>query len=170
MAARVPGTVQRALVSLPLIAMLAACSAGTTGSPGASPGGPATSGGPAGSPAASPGVTARLIGRIMTPGAVDAIYPAPLLPTVVVRDVGPAGAAAIAAALRAAGLDGSASFAPGVPGDFGTTIFAVNLDGAVVTTRLVLGSGLPGRPGGGSPAPGVAAASDLVSRLQDPTE
>src|SRR5512140_2113975 len=118
MAARVPGTVQRALVSLPLIAMLAACSAGTTGSPGASPGGPATSRGPAGSPAASPGVTARLIlritseggfvgpaaglaaipqvsvyadGRIMTPGAVDAIYPAPLLPTVVVREVGPAG-------------------------------------------------------------------------------
>ena len=199
MAVRVPGALPRGLLSFVVIPVLMACSAGPSGSPGASQGASsAPSGGPSASPAGSPGETARLIlritseggfvgpaanlnavpqvsvyadGRIMTPGAVDTIYPAPLLPVVAVRDVGAAGAAAIGAAIRAAGLDGSASFAPGVPGDFGTTIFAVNVDGAVVTTRLVLGTGLPGRPGGGgSLDPGLAAAGDLVSRLQDPAE
>lgn len=197
MAVGVHGALPRALLCLVAIPMLVACAGPGVTPPGSPEASPAASDGPAPSPAGSAGASARLIlritseggfvgpaaglaalpqvsvyadGRIMTPGAVDAIYPAPLLPSVAVRDVGAAGAGAIIAAIRAAGLDGTASFAPGVPGDFGTTVFAVNLDGAVVTTRLVLGTGLPGRPGTGSPEPGIAAAGDLVARLQDLTE
>lgn len=129
--------------------------------------------GPAANLAALPQVTVLADGRILTPGAVDAIYPGPLLLPVVVRNVGPSGAAAIVAAIRAAGLDkpGADGSGGGIPGDTGTTVFLVNVDGTPVTNRLVLGGGLPGRPGGGgSPAPGAAAAADLLSRLTDPNE
>jgi hypothetical protein len=155
-------------------------SAGSTGSPTASQAANAqlilrvtTEGGfigPAANLNAIPEVSVYADGRIMTPGAVDAIYPTPLLPVVAVRDVGAGGATAIIAAIRAAGLDHASSAAPGIPGDTGTSVFAVNVDGAVVTSRIVLGGGLPGRPGVGSPDPAAAAASDLLARLQDPNE
>jgi len=172
-------------------------SPGSSGTPSGSPAPSSVRSDPIGSPAASPVARAELIlrvtteggfvgpaanlnaipelsvyadGRIMTPGAVDAIYPAPLLPAVAIRDVGAQGATAIIAAIRAAGLDKPASGGPGTPGDFGTTVFAVNVDGSVVTSRLVLGGGAPGRPGLESPDPAVAAASDLLARLQDPNE
>lgn len=126
--------------------------------------------GPAANLNAIPAVSVYADGRIMTPGAVDAMYPAPLLPAVAVRDVGPAGAAAIVAAIRSAGLDKPINAQPGTPGDFGTTIFAVNVDGTVVTNRVVIGGGLPGRPGVESPDPAVAGAADLLARLEDPNE
>jgi hypothetical protein len=127
--------------------------------------------GPAAGLTAVPEVSVYADGRILSPGATDAIYPPPLLPAVAVRTVGSAGASAIIAAIRAAGLDHPSSAGPGIPGDFGTTIFAVNLGGAVVTTRIALGGGGPGRPGGGaSQNPDAAAASDLLARLDDPNE
>jgi hypothetical protein len=113
-------------------------------------------------------------GRILTPGAVDSIAPAPLLPTVDVRDTGPTGAAAILAAIRNAGLDRPATGGPGVPGDAGTDTFSVTIDGQTTDTRLSGGApgvGGPGGPGlGGSADPGRAAAFDLLNRLLDPAQ
>lgn len=183
-----------------MLALLAACgpAAAPTGSPPVSPGGsplgspgasPATANlilritseggfiGPAANLAAVPQVSVYADGRILTPGPVDTMFPGPLLLPVAVRDVGPDGAARIVAAIRAAGLDRPSSPAPGgVPGDLGTTIFAVSLDAATVTTRLVLSGGgpgvpgLPGGAGGGSPDPAVAAAKALLDRLTDPSD
>ena len=42
-----------------------------------------------------PTVSVYADGRILTPGAVDAIYPGPRLPPVSIKDVGPAGAAVL---------------------------------------------------------------------------
>ena len=112
-------------------------------------------------------------GRILTPGAVDAIAPAPLLPTLDVRDTGPAGAAAILAAIKLAGLDKPSTAGPGIPGDSGTDIFAITIDGQTIETRLAGGGpgvGGPGGPGlGGSADPGKAAAFDLLGQLTDPS-
>ena len=181
-----------------LVGLLAACNGASSPTPAAA--GPSST--PGGAPSPSPLAGAQLVlrvtteggfigpaanlasvpelsvyadGRIMTPGAVDAIYPGPLLPAVAVRDVGPAGAAAIIAAIRAAGLDKVQANGPGgVPGDTGTSVFVVDLDGTPITTRLVLsgGPGGPGIPGagGGSSDPQVTAARDLVTRLGDLSE
>jgi hypothetical protein len=198
MPVRAPRLFTRALASLALVPLLIACTSGPNGSPHGSAG-PTSSptGSQAPSPAASPAAAASLIlritseggfigpaanlaalpqvsvysdGRIMGAAPIDAMFPGPLLPVVAVRDVGASGEAAIVAAIRAAGLDGSGSFGPGVPGDTGTTIFSVKVDGAVVVTRMALGGGLPGRPGAGNPDPAAAAAADLLNRLTDPTE
>jgi hypothetical protein len=125
--------------------------------------------GPAANLNAIPQVSVYADGRIMTPGPIDAIYPGPLLPPVAIKNVGAAGAEAIVAAIRAAGLDKQVD-GGGVAADTGTTVFAVNVDGSVVTSRLFLGGGLPGRPGIGSPDPAVVAASELLNRLTDPAE
>jgi hypothetical protein len=198
MPVRAPRALAHALTSLAVVPLLVACATGPNASPGASASASSDpSQSPAASPVGSPAAAATLVlriaseggfigpaanlaalplvsvysdGRIMTAGPVDATYPAPLLPIVAIRDVGESGAAAITAAIRSAGLDGSGSFGPGIPGDTGTTIFSVNVDGAVVTTRIALGSGLPGRPGVGKPDPGAAAAGDLLTRLEDPAE
>jgi hypothetical protein len=130
---------------------------------------------PAATLAALPAVAVYADGRILTPGASPAIAPGRLVPLVVVRNVGPTGAAAILDAIKRAGLDKPAIGGPGVPGDAGTTIFTVVVDGTTTTTRLVAGGGPPGpgRPGtSGSPGaePGRAAAFDLLHRLLDPAE
>ncbi len=121
--------------------------------------------------AALPTVTVYADGRILTP-AVVAADPPPLVAAIDVRDVGPAGATAILAAIKDAGLDRPSSAAPGIPGDFGTNVFTVVVDGATTTTRFAGGGqpgpGLPGRSGGGDPAGQAALA--LLSRLLDPTE
>jgi hypothetical protein len=122
--------------------------------------------------ASVPTVSVYADGRILTPGPVDAIYPGPLLPPVAIKDVGPAGAQAIIAAIRAAGLD-KQGLGGGVGNpDAATTVFAVNVDGTTITTRFHLGGGPggPGLPGAASPDPGVAAAGDLLNRLTDPSE
>jgi hypothetical protein len=129
--------------------------------------------GPAASLAAIPEVSVYADGRIMSPAPIDSLFPAPLLPAVAIRDVGPDGAATIIAAIRDAGLDHASQgdAGGGIPGDLGTTVFAVNVDGSLVTTRLVLSGGGPGIPGGlASPAPEAAAAKSLLDRLTDPTE
>jgi hypothetical protein len=174
-------------------AMLAACSTG----PGPSPtGAPPTGVPPTGQPtqasvqvllrvtseggfinpsanlASVPTVSVYADGRILTPGAVDAVYPGPLLPPVQIKDVGAAGAQAIVAAIRSAGLDkAGAGGGIGNP-DAATTVFAVNVDGTTVTTRFHLGGGPggPGLPGAASPDPSVAAAGDLLNRLTDQAE
>ncbi len=131
-------------------------------------------------------------GRILTPAPQDAIAPGPLLPTVDVRSVGSAGATAIAAAIHAAGLDVPATAGPGVPGDSGTDVFTVTIDGQTTETRLSgngPGIGEPGGPviggvgSGRSMDPsaagaGASAGSDaeraaafaLLARLLDPGE
>jgi len=128
--------------------------------------------GPAAHLASVPEVSVYADGRILTPGAVDAIYPGPLLPTVEVRDVGTVGAQAIVAAIRTAGLDvGRSGTGGGVAADMATTVFTVTLDGSPAINRLILGGGPPGVGGvGRSQDPLVAGALDLLSRLSDPSE
>jgi hypothetical protein len=132
--------------------------------------------GPSANLAALPEVTVLTDGRILVPGAVDSVYPGPLVLPVQVRNVGPSGAAAILAAMQVAGLDkagaGTGAGGGGIPGDTGTTVFLANVHGTQVTNRLVLGGGTVGHPGGGagSPDPQVADASDLLSRLMDASE
>lgn len=113
-------------------------------------------------------------GRILTPGPVAALAPDPLLPTMDDRDTGAKGATAILVAIQQAGLDRPATGGPGVPGDSGTTIFSVTIDGETIETRLAGGGpgvGGPGGPGvGGSADPGRAAVFDLLARLVDPSE
>lgn len=111
-------------------------------------------------------------GRILTPGPVDAVYPGPLVQPVAAKDVGPTGAQAIVAAIKAAGIDKQgAGGGIGNP-DAPTTVFTVTIDGSTVVSRFHLGGG-PGGPGGpsvGSPDPVVTAAGDLLNRLTDPNE
>jgi hypothetical protein len=127
---------------------------------------------PAATLAALPTVAVYADGRIFVPGPVDSIAPAGLLAPLVVRDVGQAGAAAILAAIEQAGLDKPATGGPGIPGDSGTNVFAVVVDGQTTTTRLA-GGGPPGPNGPGakgSADPGRAAAFALLERLLDPAE
>ncbi len=164
-------------------------SAGPSSGPVASPG----SSGPAGSPGAAdpnalvlrvsyegglvapdsrrtqvPAVSVYADGRIMTAGAVPAIYPGPLLTTLVYRSVGPDGAANILAAAEAAGLTGKdATYPSGPVEDLPSTVITVVHDG----TKTVTTFGTLGGPAGPSLAPGdsagqvEAAAADLVGRL-----
>jgi hypothetical protein len=125
---------------------------------------------PAATLAALPTVAVYTDGRILTPGPVDAIYPGPLLAPVVVRNVGPSGAAAILAAIKQVGLDTPATAGPGIPGDSGTNVFAAVVDGKTTTSRFA--GAQPGHPGG-SAASGAdegAAALALLDRLLDPGE
>jgi hypothetical protein len=110
-------------------------------------------------------------GRILTPGAVDAIFPGPLLSPVDVRNVGPDGATAILAAIQAAGLDKAIAAGPGIPGDSGSDTFSVTIDGQTIENRLAGGGPATGGHGaGGSVEPGRAAAFALLDRLLDPAE
>ena len=124
---------------------------------------------PAATLAALPLAAVYADGRIMTPGPVDAIYPGPLMAPVSVRDIGTAGAAAILAAIRQAALDQPAASGPGIPGDAGTNVFTVVVDG-VTTTSQFAGS-QPGRPGPvASGDEERVAALALLDRLLDPTD
>lgn len=124
---------------------------------------------PAASLAALPIVAVYADGRILTPGPVDAIYPGPLLAPVSVRDVGPSGAAAILAAIRQVGLDHPAASGPGIPGDAGSNVFTVVVDGATTTSRFA--GSQPGRPGPvASGDEERVAALALLDRLLDPTD
>ena len=126
---------------------------------------------PASTLAALPTVVVYTDGRIVTPGAAASIAPAPLVSPVDVRDVGPAGAAAILAAIKQAGLDRPATGGPGIPGDSGTNVFTVIVNGATTTTRLAGGGPPgPGKPGGASGDPERTAALELLNRLLDPAE
>ncbi len=164
-------------------------SVGPSSGPVASPGSP----GPAGSPGAAgpnalvlrvsyegglvapdsrrtqvPAVSVYADGRIMTAGAVPAIYPGPLMTTLVYRSVGPDGAANILAAAEAAGLTGKdATYPSGPVEDLPSTVITVVHDG----TKTVTTFGSLGGPAGPSISPGDSAgrveagAADLVGRL-----
>jgi hypothetical protein len=128
--------------------------------------------GPSANLAALPMVSVYADGRILTPGPIDAIYPGPLLAPVSIKDVGPAGVAAILAAIHEAGLDkAGAGGGIGNP-DAATTVIAVTIDGTTTTSRFHFGGGPggPGLPGLASPDPAVAAADAFVARLTDPAE
>ena len=175
----------RLSLALALTLALAACSTVSpspsgTPAPSASPSGGAalmlrvtSEGGfinPTSTLAALPTVTVYADGRIFMAGSPSAENPSPLVWPVSVRSVGAGGAAAILAAIQAAGLDKASTADPGVPGDSGVNVFAVVVDGATVTTRFAgNGPGGPGLPGGGE-NPERTAALDLLGRLLDPAE
>ncbi len=115
-------------------------------------------------------------GRIYTPDAPVGDTQ-PLVPPVDVRDVGPAGVAAIRAAITSAGLDQEEPRGGGIAADTGTTVFTALVDGDTVVNRFVAAG--PGGPGphapGGSVVPGASsdpatAAFALLTRLTDPAE
>ncbi len=124
--------------------------------------------GPAATIASQPLISVYADGRILTPGAIDAIYPGPFSLTFVERDLGAAGAAAITAAITAAGLDKPQTGGGGVVADAGSTVFAVMTDGVTTTSRFAGSAGGPGRPASGDPE--ATAANDLLARLTDPGE
>jgi len=138
----------------------------------------ATEGGfinPTASIAALPQVFVDTAGRIFTP-VTAANGSSSVIPALEVRDTGPGGAAAILAAMRAAGLD--TEKVGGVAADTGSTVFTAVIDGEMVLSRFAApGPGRPGQPGGSSDpgassapeAPGAAAFA-LLSRLVDPAE
>jgi hypothetical protein len=126
---------------------------------------------PASTLAALPTVTVYADGRIFMAAAPTTDNPNPLVYPVSVRSVGTDGAAAIQAAIHAAGLDTTSSADPGIPGDSGVNVFDVVAGGATVTTRFA-GNGPGGGPGlpGASGNPERAAALDLLGRLLDPSD
>lgn len=187
----------RLIPILAVIGLLAgACtSAGSTPdvSPSSPPSTPAASPSPGGSPVASapdalilrvtyeggllapnarraeiPFLSVFADGRIMTAGAVPAIYPGPLMPTVVFRSVGSDGAVNILAAAAAAGLTGPDATYPSAPmPDAPSTVITVVHDGRqTVSTLGFFGATTDGGPAASDPANQVvAAASSLVARL-----
>ena len=193
---RTATTQAAAVAGLGLAIVLAACQAASTATPGSTGSGsqppsgtpsptPATENsplllrvtseggftGPSANLATVPSVSVYADGRILTPGAVDAIYPGPLVPPVSGRSVGAAGAANILAAIHAAGLDvAGGSHEPGNP-DMGTTVITVIIDGTPVVSRFTgLGGGPPGPHPDASGSPNTGAVLDLLNRLQDPAE
>ena len=136
-------------------------------------------------PAASIGALPQVVvdgdGRIFLP-APPPDGSQPMVPPVRVRHTGPAGAAAILEAVRAAGLDTEGS--GGVAADTGSTVFTAVIDGQTIVSRFAAGGpggpgapggpGVPGGPSGSTPpgdsaAPGAAAFA-LLTRLTDPAE
>lgn len=118
---------------------------------------------------ALPEVVVYTDGRIFTPAPIPAIYPGFLVQRIAVRSVGAAGAAAIADAIRAAGLDKPTPNAPGIIADTGTTVVTVELGGETQITHFAGFGGAPGRPGP-SADPAAQAARALLDRLEDSTD
>jgi hypothetical protein len=126
--------------------------------------------GPTATLATLPAVVVYTDGRIFTPAPQDAIYPGALLPALQVRDVGPAGAAAIAAAIRDVHLDSPAPSNNPVGADIGTTVITAVLDGVTTTARFPGLGGEPGRPNAGGGSQVAAKAKALLDRLDDPSD
>jgi hypothetical protein len=125
---------------------------------------------PAATIATEPAVSVYADGRVLTPGAIDAIYPGPFPLTYIERDLGPTAATAIIAAIEAAGLDKPQTGGGGVVADTGMTAFAVTVDGVTTTSRFAGSAGGPGRPVGAGVDPEATAASELLARLLDSTD
>jgi hypothetical protein len=111
-------------------------------------------------------------GRIITEGATPAVYPGPLLPSLVVRNVGASVAAAILKAAVDAGLAGAdATYPPAPPPDAPMTVITVIHDGQRTVSTFGLLSPYSFQPGaGGSPlGPATerirAASAALIARL-----
>ena len=126
---------------------------------------------PSASLGAVPAVVVDTDGRIYTPAVAAGGSAAPLVAAVDVRDVGPAGAARILEAIRAAGLDHEGA-GGGIVGDSGSSVFTVVLGGNTIVSRFGQAGG-PGRPGGGGPGASgdpTAMAFDLLTMLTDPSQ
>ncbi len=107
-------------------------------------------------------------GRIVTQGAVPAIYPGPLVPPLVYRSVGPDGAKAILKAAEDAGLTGEDAVYPGGPvADAPQTVITVVHEGGQTVSRFnALGIGPSPDPSSSDPAVRTeAAAMALLGRL-----
>ena len=125
---------------------------------------------PASTLGAVPTVEVLVDGRILTPAEDAGNGSSRLVAQLEVRDVGASGVTAILAAIQQAGLDKPATGSPGIPGDSGTTVFTVVINGETTTTRLAAG-GAPGPGGPGKSAdPGRTAAFALLDRLVDTTD
>ena len=116
-----------------------------------------------------PFVSVYADGRIMSAGAVPAIFPGPLMTTVVVRSVGPDGAAAILKAAADAGLTGPDTTYPGnsPPIDMPSTVVTVVHDGQRTASTFGYLPPTPASPvvPGGSAGQVEAATSALLGRL-----
>ncbi len=129
---------------------------------------------PAATIAAPPQLVVDTDGRIFTPASPPDGAVTPLVPGIVVRDVGSPGAAQILDAIRAAGLDREES-GGGIIADAGSTVFTVVIDGHTIVSRFAPVGGQPGLPGGtggpvasGGVEPGASAFA-LLARLTDPS-
>jgi hypothetical protein len=168
--------------------VVAACTTGVGSSPG---GGGSPSPAPSASPAAAsdlvlraayeggfiapigrrsaiPIVSVYADGRIVTEGAVPAIYPGPLVAPLVYRSVGPDGAKAILEAAVDAGLAGEDAVYPGGPvADAPQTVITVVHDGTQTVSRFdALGIGPSPDPSSSDPTTRTqAAAMALLDRL-----
>ena len=177
-----------------LALILVACSAGAAGSPGPSgstgptPGGP-TATGPlpsdeigAGLLASvtqvggliSPELTAERLtqiavyrdGRVIQPGAVDAIFPGPLLPVLLQTNVSAAGVQAVLDLARQDGLDDKdQAWLTGIGADMPDTIITVVVNGKAITGRFAsLGASGPALTDPAEIA-ARAKATDFLSHL-----
>lgn len=106
-------------------------------------------------------------GRIMTTGLTPAIYPGPLLPTIVVRTVGTVGAAGVLKAAAAAGLTGAdGSYGPGPMPDAAQTVITVVHDGRQTVSTFTSLEPSQVQPGTGVTDDRVlTAAAQLLGRL-----
>jgi hypothetical protein len=106
-------------------------------------------------------------GRILSEGMTPAIYPGPLVPSIVVRSVGPAGAAGILKAAAAAGLTGAdGTYGPGPALDAATTVITVVHDGGQTVSRFSSLEPRQIQPGAGAADDPVPAATvQLLGRL-----
>jgi hypothetical protein len=106
-------------------------------------------------------------GRILSEGVTPAIYPGPLVPSIVFRTVGAAGAARILKAAADAGLTGAdGSYGPGPNPDAASTVITVYHDGD--QTVSTFSSLQPRQIQPGTPVTGDnvgSAASQLLGRL-----
>ena len=113
-----------------------------------------------------PSVSAYADGTIITEGLAPAIYPGALVPALVYRSVGPAGATGILDAATTAGLTGAdGSYGPGPVPDGPTTVITVIKDGHQTVSRFSSLAPTQIQPGGASTDPVPSAADQLLGRL-----
>jgi hypothetical protein len=113
-----------------------------------------------------PIVSVYVDGRIMSEGVTPAIYPGPLLPSIVFRSVGADGAAAILKAAVDAGLTGSdGTYGPAPMPDAATTVIMVIHGGRQTVSRFGSLQPQPGGSDSNGPGSQVQAAATLLGRL-----
>lgn len=106
-------------------------------------------------------------GRILSGGVTPAIYPGPLVPSIVVRSVGPAGVAGILQAAADAGLTGAdGTYGPGPAVDAAQTVITVVHDGRQTVSTFSSLQPSQVQPGSGVTDDRVpTAAAQLLGRL-----
>jgi hypothetical protein len=106
-------------------------------------------------------------GRIMSQGLTPAIYPGPLVPSIVLRSVGSTGAAGILKAAADAGLTGAdGSYGPAPAPDAAATVITVIHDGKQTVSRFSSLQPSQVQPGSGVTDERVLTATgQLLARL-----